>query len=67
MFRQVEVGMGEKSALEKSCAKQVQRSAMKMIRGLEHFPHEDRQRELGLFSLEKKRLQAEPVAACQHL
>lgn len=53
--------------MEKSCVKQVQRSAMKMIRGLEHFPYEDRQRELGLLSLEKKRLQAEPIAACQHL
>lgn len=45
----------------------LQYKSMRMIRGLEYLPYEDKLGEQGLLSLEKRRFQGDLVVAFQYL
>ena len=52
---------------DRELLERAQRRATKMIRGLEHLPYKDRFRELSLFSLEKRSMWDDLIAAFQYL
>mgnify|MGYP001852595867 CR=1 FL=1 len=58
---------GQKKGIWYQLLEWVQKRAVKMIRGLEHLSYEERLRELGLLSLDNRRLWRDLTVAFQYL